>query len=131
MTLELLQSFKFPINKSGLTDKERYIALKGQPFGMNLVTKENRLFNVNVIFNFGINQPVLQVYEGNTLIQGDTVIREYPANLLLDSKLNNYLLFYDANDSIFYFYYSEDWYNTKNGMNYWEFLEFLKKGTPK
>ena len=121
----LIYEFNFKLNKSGTTNREKFPALVGSTFTMNLVDSDSRLFTVEVFFNFAIDSLCLKVYQGNTVIQGDTIVNSYPTNLLLCSELNNYILIYDNIDSIFRFYKAEGWYNDSK-INYYERLEMLK-----
>lgn len=122
----LLSTFNFKVNKSGITNAEKYPLLVGSTFTMNLVTQENRLYTVEVFFNSSIESPQLCVYENDQLIQGDTIISSYPTNLLLCKELNDYGLFYDKVDSVFKFYKLENWYNNSK-ISYYDRIEMFKK----
>lgn len=126
MNNKKLQSYTMEINKSAKTKREKYIMLRGQPYTMQLITQAGATFTANVIFNFALDDIVLQVYAGGELIQGNTIVRDYPTNLLLCFELNNYGLFYNSLDSVFDFYYLEDWYNLKHALNYWELWDYFK-----
>lgn len=128
MNNKKIQTYSMNVNKSALTNQEKYTDLKGAPFTMQLVVEEGVVYTANVIFNFALDDIVLQVYNGTTLVQGNTTIGAFPTNLLLCSEMNNYGLFYFPIDSVFEFWYLDGWYNFRNGMNYWEFWDYLKQG---
>lgn len=127
MANQLINTYPFKINKSGVTNKEKYPLLVGQPFMMYLVTKENRAFTAEITFNFAIENLCLKVYKDNQIIQGETIVRGYPTNLLLVEDLLDYALIYDEIDSIFNFYYLDVWYNNTMKCTYYEMLKKLKK----
>lgn len=93
--MEVLQTSVLQFNTNSPTIQGQYPFLIGQPFSLAFQTEELSLF-MQISFNYGNQylQYIIKDSSGN-LLQGESTLVEFPTNLLLSYKANDYFIFYN------------------------------------
>lgn len=109
---KLLNSYKFTVNKNGQSAEAIYPMLVGNPFSMQ-ITFNNQSLTVVVKYNSITETPMLEISNETGSIQGQTLVVDWPTNLLCIENAGPYGLYFFEKEQEFRFYkLDKDWYNS-------------------
>ena len=111
--MELQETYDVDYNSSGITERLKWAFLASGPYSLQL-TANNVSYTVTIKYNYGSMQPFVSVSNDTGTIQGETMMNDFPTNLLTASELRSYALYWQPHLKRFELYKrtDESWYNS-------------------
>lgn len=111
--MELQETYDVDYNSSGITERLKWVFLSSGPYSLQL-TANNVNYIVSIKYNYGSMQPFVSVSSDEGTVQGETMMNEFPTNLLTASELRSYALYWQPQLKRFELYKrtDESWYNS-------------------